>query len=235
MSTESVKKRRRGDVREDGKVFWHSEPRKGTSKRYERWVSPDKFRELATASALYYKKTRVEVTQKIRIKNRKKSLNTKKYRRGDTREDGMVFWSLDKNKIDGERWISKERYGQMSNWCKEYAREYANNRRKNDPVFKARNRFQARLGYVFKRIRSGYTYATSGIDSLVGCNSDQFMDHIYSLLQKGMTPENYGEWELDHVIPVSKAKNIGDLISLYHYTNMRPLWKIQNRHGLRPT
>lgn len=43
-----------------------------------------------------------------------------------------------------------------------------------------------------------------------------------------MNWENYGEWHLDHIIPISYAKTIEDIYKLNHYTNLQPLWASEN-------
>ena len=40
---------------------------------------------------------------------------------------------------------------------------------------------------------------------------------------------NYG-WDLDHIIPVSTANNVEDIIKLNHYTNFQPLCSKINRY-----
>ena len=53
-----------------------------------------------------------------------------------------------------------------------------------------------------------------------------------------MSWDNYGKyngelnfgWDLDHIIPLSSANNIDELIKLNHYTNFQPLCSRVNRH-----
>jgi 5-methylcytosine-specific restriction endonuclease McrA len=44
-----------------------------------------------------------------------------------------------------------------------------------------------------------------------------------------MTWDNYGEWEIDHIVPISSGKTEEDVIKLCHYKNLQPLWKEDNR------
>ena len=44
----------------------------------------------------------------------------------------------------------------------------------------------------------------------------------------GMSWDNYGEWQLDHIVPISNGKNENEICELNYYTNLRPLWKHEN-------
>lgn len=43
-----------------------------------------------------------------------------------------------------------------------------------------------------------------------------------------MTWDNHGEWEMDHIIPMSTAKTIDAVMAISNYKNLQPLWKLAN-------
>ena len=43
-----------------------------------------------------------------------------------------------------------------------------------------------------------------------------------------MTWENYGEWELDHIIPISSAESKTEIYELNHFLNFQPMWESEN-------
>jgi hypothetical protein len=64
----------------------------------------------------------------------------------------------------------------------------------------------------------------------VGCNFEYLKHWFEYLFTENMTWDNYGEWEIDHVIPCSHfdLSNIDDQIKCFNWTNLRPCWKIDN-------
>ena len=52
--------------------------------------------------------------------------------------------------------------------------------------------------------------------------------HLGNKFREGMSWDNYGEWHLDHIIPISSANTEEEIIKLNHYTNFQPLWAIDN-------
>jgi len=45
----------------------------------------------------------------------------------------------------------------------------------------------------------------------------------------GMTWNNHGEWEIDHILPLMyNNPTTGDIIQRLHWTNTQPMWKQDN-------
>lgn len=64
---------------------------------------------------------------------------------------------------------------------------------------------------------------------LIGCSWEEARVHLESTFQPGMTWDNYGEWHIDHIIPLASAANDLDRIhQLNHYTNLQALWAVDN-------
>lgn len=64
----------------------------------------------------------------------------------------------------------------------------------------------------------------------LGCSVSEFLAHLESKFQVGMNWENYGKWQIDHIMPLSSF-DLTDLKQLKiacHFTNMQPLWMAEN-------
>jgi hypothetical protein len=68
----------------------------------------------------------------------------------------------------------------------------------------------------------------------IGCTRENLVKHIENKFLPGMSWENhgngYGKWNIDHIKPFCKCdkNNPEELIRNNHYTNLRPLWWIDN-------
>ena len=65
---------------------------------------------------------------------------------------------------------------------------------------------------------------------LIGCTHLELKIHIESQFKNGMTFDNYGDWELDHIYPISKfnLNDINEVKKCFNYKNIQPLWKLEN-------
>lgn len=67
---------------------------------------------------------------------------------------------------------------------------------------------------------------------ILGCSLEFLEQHIQKQFTNGMTFDNYGEWEIDHILPVSSFNfdNRENIFKCFGYNNLQPLWKTENRH-----
>ena len=65
---------------------------------------------------------------------------------------------------------------------------------------------------------------------MLGYNHEALKSHIENLFVPGMSWDNYGEWHIDHIIPISYyVKNgIHDAKVVNCLSNLRPLWASEN-------
>lgn len=93
---------------------------------------------------------------------------------------------------------------------------YQNKRKKIHIPSKIRENIKSRLRRAIKGQKS------KSIVLYLGCTIGDYILHIESKWQQGMSWNNYGEWHIDHIIPLST--NYND-VSLHHFSNTQPLWK----------
>ena len=104
-------------------------------------------------------------------------------------------------------------------------KEYKKNRKKIDSLFKLKCNISSLIYLSFKRNRHRKNSKTKEI---LGCSIDYFKIYLEKQFTKGMSWDNSGDWHLDHIYPVSLAKDEEHLIQLNHYSNFQPLWAIDN-------
>jgi len=108
---------------------------------------------------------------------------------------------------------------------KKYNREYERNRKATDPLYKFKKGIQTNISQGIKS--RGYR-KKSRSQEILGCSYEFFRGYIQKQFKNGMSWDNYGEWHLDHIKPISLGKTEEEVIQLYHYTNFQPLWAKDN-------
>ena len=64
---------------------------------------------------------------------------------------------------------------------------------------------------------------------IVGCSPEFLKEYLEKKFTEGMSWELMGQHiHIDHIIPLSSAKNEEELYKLCHYTNLQPLWAKDN-------
>jgi hypothetical protein len=96
---------------------------------------------------------------------------------------------------------------------------------KTDINYKIRHIMRSRVNRVLKK-----KIKDKPITKILGNSIEFIRNYLQSLFKIGMSWENHGEiWEIDHIIPLSIATNKNEVYELCHYTNLQPLFKIDNR------
>lgn len=61
---------------------------------------------------------------------------------------------------------------------------------------------------------------------LLGCRFSEYDNYMRGLFSEGMSWGNWGEWEIDHIKPISTfdLNDEAQRLACFHYANTRPLW-----------
>jgi hypothetical protein len=105
----------------------------------------------------------------------------------------------------------------------EKARLRDNERRRTDMQYRLLRTLRARTYKAF----AGMSKESTTIE-LLGVSIDVAKKHIEKQFTKGMDWCNFGEWHIDHKIPLASAKTKEELGKLCHYTNLQPMWGYEN-------
>ena len=191
-------------------------------KEYDR--NRDKIK-IRTRSQIYYqnnKEIKKEKAKKYRLNNKEKIKKWEiKYYENNTDKLKIRkknYYNKNKEKFKIYRKNNKEK-------IKQYNNVYVKNRRKTDPLFKLTNNIRNLI--ILSITKQGYKKESKTF-KILGCSYEEFKQHLERQFTKEMTWENQGEWHLDHIYPVSLAKDEAELIKLNHYTNFQPMWASEN-------
>ena len=107
------------------------------------------------------------------------------------------------------------------------AKAYQNNRLKTDIQYKLSKSLRSRLN---KALQGNYKTGSAVKD--LGCSIVELQMYLESKFQSGMTWDNHGlfGWHIDHIKPLASfdLTNRAQLLIACHYTNLQPLWAIDN-------
>lgn len=121
---------------------------------------------------------------------------------------------------------------------KEIRNRYKKKKYDNDPLFKIKENVRNLIysSFSFKGKKKN-----TKTETILGCSFYDFKLYLESKFEPWMTWENKGNpkdgifeqnktWDIDHIIPISSAETIDDVIRLNHYTNYQPLCTFKNRY-----
>ena len=184
---------------ETGLVFCHYNKR---LKSGEYWVTPEQYKErVEKKKQKHLARWASDLDYKKRIKER--SLSKKSKEKESERKQTNAF---------------KQKR-------KKYIKSWRADKYKNDPLFVLKIRLRARLAWAFNQKKS---HKTKESQKYIGIDWEACKEFIESQFVNGMSWDNRHSWHIDHFFPVSIAKNCKQLKQLLHFTNLRPIWAIDN-------
>ena len=178
-------------------------------------------------------------TKKYRETNKEKEFSRhKKYRienANKQKERSSIFYQKNKSKINEYRkeynLLNKDKVSLQfkiagKKW-RNKNKNYQNERKKNDYMYKIRVNLTSRINMFFKYSKMTKNCKTMDI---LGISIEGFKEHLKSKFTERMNFDNYGMrgWHIDHIIPLSSADTEEEIIKLCHYTNLQPLWWDEN-------
>jgi len=98
-------------------------------------------------------------------------------------------------------------------------------RRKQDPLAV----MQARLSRLHRHaLAQVNAIKASPTFEQLGYTVGAFVQHIERQFMPGMGWHNMHAWQIDHIVPVSGAKDESDVVALNQLPNLRPMWAPEN-------
>jgi hypothetical protein len=175
------------------------------------------------------------------------------------KENGIIFGSSGRRNIGGKKvadkkWREKNKesvkdyvkswYEENKEHRKEYMKEYREKnidkiretkrnyektRKANDPIYKLINNFRTAIYQVLKENqvqKNGHYF------DILKYSPENLIEHLENKFKDNMTWDNYGEWHVDHIKPISSFQitEIGDkeFMSCWSLKNLQPLWSDEN-------
>lgn len=181
-------------------------------------------------------------------KKNKKRLNKQKQNWAKANSDKVKIYkeqNKDKKKISDKKYAQKTKVIQNARkkaWAKanpdkvkKAKYDYVKRKLNFDPLYKLKHYITCAIRQSFKR--NGYS-KKSKTAVILNCSFEELKKYIESKFEDWMSWDNYGlyngelkyGWDIDHIIPISSAKNEEDVIKLNHFTNLQPLCSYTNRH-----
>jgi hypothetical protein len=101
-------------------------------------------------------------------------------------------------------------------------------RLRHTPEFKLRNIMRNTISRICRKTKTGKSRKTN---EYLGCTFAEARRHIERQFRPGMTWANHGQWEVHHIIPLAEwdLSDSQQMIRATHFTNLKPLWRIENR------
>jgi hypothetical protein len=152
-----------------------------------------------------------------KIKNKEKVTESHKIYYENNKEKIAEYYK-DHYKENKDKYMENNRNWRQEN--KDIINQKANERLKNDIIYKLRKNCRIRISIALKRNKNKSTV------KYINCTIELLRDWLHYNFKEGMNFDNYGSyWHIDHVIPCSlfDLNNQNDIDNCFRWTNLQPL------------
>ena len=158
-----------------------------------------------------------------------KKIADKKYRQKNKEKlDNYVKDWYEQNKEHRKQYLKEYREKNIDK-IRETKRNYERTRKANDPIYKLINNFRTAIYQVLKENnvkKNGHYF------DILKYSPEDLIVHLEKQFDERMSWDNYGEWHVDHIKPISSfnIQEIGDneFIECWSLNNLQPLWGDEN-------
>ena len=184
-------------------------------------------------SKAYQKKYNQSEAGKARAKKHnqtdRRKMGQKKHRQSDKCKATRLAWEQsDTGKASRKKTQKKYRESEQGKITRcTHKREWERKRKAIDPLYKLIHTIYSVIGQCFKK--NGVTKNKHTFEML-DWKPSELRPHLEQLFTDGMTVDNYGEWHIDHKVPISSF-DFHDKVAIkkcFSLSNTQPLWKEDN-------
>lgn len=166
--------------------------------------STDEYKEnRAKYDVVYYNENREEILKQKKeyhIENREEILEEKRKYRLNNKEKIQKYFNNNKHKVREAQQRYRDKYPHIVAW----------------------RRLLYRTLYYLGTEKEGHT------EDMLGYTAVQLKHRIESQWKEGMTWENYGEWDIDHIRPLTSFDTKSNPNEVNALSNLQPLWREEN-------
>lgn len=134
----------------------------------------------------------------------------------------IKYRESEKGKLNKNRHKKTRKYRLQQN-------QYEKERRDRDSLYKCKKNLRDRLN---KALKVNSWKKDTHFSEYIGCSQEELKLHIEKGFIENMIWDNYGHgigfWTIDHIIPLSSAKTEEEMYKLCHYSNLQPMWYLDN-------
>ena len=158
-----------------------------------------------------------------------KKVSDKKWREKNKEKlnEYVKTW-YEQNKEYRKKYIKEYRENNVDK-IRQIKRDYERKRKASDPLYKLISNFRTAIYQVLKESnveKNGHYF------DILGYTPEELINHLEKQFTEGMTWENYGEFHIDHKLPISSfnIKEIGDeeFMKCWSLDNLQPMWGEEN-------